>query len=176
MSTRISNKPAAKSIESVLSDTAFQQAVVLDSQFEILFDSIIKLVVKVCEVQTAVISFVEDDRILYKSDEGYSNVLDTRKRDLFCGMVAATNKCLEISDISKDKLYQTHKLDLDGYKFKFFAGAPIKLPLGEVIGVLCVLDIQPRHLTEMQRDVLLGLSDVLAKALVSKNFLGRAIN
>ncbi len=91
-------------------------------------------------------------------------------------LVAKTNEYLEIGDISKDEIHKDNRLNLNGQKFMFYAGAPVKLPLGEMISVVCVFDTQPRHLNEMQREVLLGLADILTKALVTKNFLGRVVN
>lgn len=175
MSAKISKKPT-KSVVVGNEVSALHKFLILDSQFEILYDSIANLAAKVCEVPVALITFVDDDRIWFKSEVGYSNVTDIPRRDLFCGMVATTNEYLEIRDISKDKAHKGHHLDLDGQKFMFYAGAPVKLPLGELVGVVCVFDIQPRHLTEQQRTVLLGLADILTKALVPKNFLGRVVN
>lgn len=174
MSARISNKPNNKP-KSEPCTSAFDKSILLESQFETLNASIINLLATVCEVPVALIAFVDSDRILYKSEEGYSNIKDIRRRDLFCELVASTNNFLEIKNITKDILYQAHNLDFDDYKFRFFAGAPINLPLGEMVGILCILDIQPRHLTEMQREVLIGLADVLSKTLVSKTYLEHAV-
>ena len=53
----------------------------------------------------------------------------------------------------------------------FYAGAPIKLPLGEVIGALCVFDIKPNTMSDYQKKMLVELADVISKALVMKNHL-----
>lgn len=53
----------------------------------------------------------------------------------------------------------------------FYAGVPIKLPLGEVIGALCVFDIKPNAMSEHQKKMLVELANVISKALVMKNHL-----
>ncbi len=175
MNTKINVKP----IKSVLVDTDvsdLNRFLILDSQFEILFDSINNLAAKICKVPVAIITLVDDHRIWYKSEAGYSYVTDIPKSDLFCGLVSKKNEYLEIHDIDQDELHKDHDFDLDGKKFRFYAGAPVKLPLGEVIGVIGVFDTKPKTLTSQQREVLLGLADILTKALVTKHFLSRVVN
>lgn len=170
---------SSKPLKSVLVDTdssALHRFLVLDSQFEILYDSINNLAAKICKTPVALITLVDDHRIWFKSGAGYSYVTDIPKSDFFCGLVAKKNEYLEIEDISKDELYKDNQFELDGKKFKFYAGVPVKLPLGELIGVVCVFDTKPKSLTEQQREVLWGLADILAKALVTKNFLSRVVN
>ena len=41
---------------------------------------------------------------------------------------------------------------------RFYAGAPITVPSGHVLGSLCVLDKVPRTLTEFQQESLMALS------------------
>ena len=175
MSTKNDSMPT----KSVLVDkdvSDLHRFLVLDSQFEILYDSITNLAAKICKVPVALITFVDDHRIWFKSEVGYSYVTDIPRSDLFCGLVAKKNEYLEIHDIDKDESHKDHDYDLDGRKFRFYAGAPVKLPLGELVGVVCVFDTKPKKLTEQQREVLLGLADILTKALVTKNFLSRVVS
>ncbi len=85
MTTKNSNKPTQNLVEE-RKPSALHKFLVLDSQFEILYDSITNLAAKICEVPVALITFVDDERVWFKSEVGYSNVTDIPRRDLFCGI------------------------------------------------------------------------------------------
>ncbi|CAN5215353.1 hypothetical protein BH11PSE9_BH11PSE9_05000 [soil metagenome] len=51
---------------------------------------------------------------------------------------------------------------------RFYAGAPILRPQGERGGAVCVLDQSPRRLTDPQRTALIGLSRMVATALLER--------
>lgn len=148
---------------------------ILDSQFETFYDSVTQLASKVCEVPVALITFLDDERIWIKSEFGFPVVKDIPRREVFCGLVVSNNQYLEISDTYEDELHKDHQLGIDGNIFRFYAGAPIKLPLGETIGVLCLFDTVPKSLTAQQRETLIGLADIVEKALVAKNSYIRLI-
>lgn len=49
---------------------------------------------------------------------------------------------------------------------RFYCGVPIKLPLGENIGSICVIDVKPNCLNEHQRKTIEGLAKVVSQILV----------
>lgn len=149
---------------------ALRQLNVLDSQYEALYDSITALAAKITNMPIAIITLLDEDRIWFKSVVGLTGVTQTPRKSRYCDWVVTQNEYLEIEDISKDPLHCQHPLVNGETKFMFYAGAPITLPLGEVIGVLCVFDKMPNKLNEMQRDILIGLANVISKALVTKSF------
>lgn len=136
---------------------------ILNSQFETLHASFTNLASKICDTPVSLITFVDHDHIWVKSSKGSINSYDGPRNELFCGAVATRNDFLEIEDINDDILYLDNKFLIDGKKCRFYAGAPIKLPMGEMIGVICVFDYNPRKLTDMQREVMMGLADILSK-------------
>ena len=52
---------------------------------------------------------------------------------------------------------------------RFFAGAPISLPLGDPIGLLCVISNQPKILNDDQKIALNGLAKVISQALLIRD-------
>ncbi len=62
-------------------------------------------------------------------------------------------------------------LRLEESEDNFYAGARIKLPLGVMVGVLCVFDIAPRTLSLLQREYLTGMANIIEKALIISNSL-----
>lgn len=152
---------------------------ILDSQYEMFYDSILKLVIKMSGLPLALITIVGEERVWLKSKLGLSEVAKIPPFNTFCEWIVANDDYIEIGDTTKSALNCIHLLVTGNTKFRFYAGAPIKLPLGEVIGTLCLFDTQPNKLTKPQRETLIGLTDVIAKALITKNHcerLGRAVS
>ena len=144
---------------------------VLDSQFEAFFDTVTSLTSKLCHSPVALVTFIEDDFIWVQSQVGFpdAKMLPNRKR--FCGLFPQDNNYFEVSDTSLDKVLEKHLFHIENQEAKFYAGASIKLPLGEMVGVLCVFDSKPRRLTASQRTYLVGMAQVIEKALITRNFL-----
>lgn len=80
---------------------------------------------------------------------------------------------IEIPNTDLDKLHKEHDYLIEGIKAKYYAAARIKLPLGEVIGLLCIFDINPRSLSDKQREFLIDLARVIEKIMVTKSFQNR---
>lgn len=148
---------------------------VLDSQFEAFFDSITDLTSKMCLVPVALITFVNTETIWVQSQVGFPFVQMLHNKGRFCGVFPRDRNYFEISDTDTDTIHESHAFYIQGKKAKFYAGAKIKLPLGETIGVLCVFDTEPRTLLKIQRDYLLGMAQVIEKALVTRNFINHVI-
>lgn len=148
---------------------------VLDSQFEAFFDSITDLTSRLLDVPIALVTFVNEETIWVQSQAGFQIPQTLHNRKRFCGIFPQDRDLFQISDTDLDVTHENHLFLIDGKKAKFYAGVKIKLPLGEMIGVLCVFDVAPRTLTVMQRDYLIGMARIIEKALVTKNFLHRVI-
>ena len=82
-------------------------------------------------------------------------------------MYPKENDYFEISDTDADTVHKTHAFLIKSEKARFYAGAKIPLTAGDNrVGVLCVFDTSPRTLIGLQRDYLLGMAQIISKALV----------
>lgn len=149
--------------------------IVLDSQFEGVFDSITDLVATVLNVPVALITFVDDDSIWIHSEVGMPELKVIPNRKRFCGMFPQDKDFFQIMDTDLDKTHRNHLFVINGIKAKYYAGAKIKMPLGEITGVLCVFDTEQRSLNVCEQLLLVRLARVIEKILVTKNFQKRAI-
>ena len=75
---------------------------------------------------------------------------------------------LEVPDATQDDRFMDNPLVTGNPEIRFYCGVPIKLPLGEIIGSLCVIDTVTRYLNETQRIALKGLAKVIADLLVAR--------
>ena len=65
---------------------------------------------------------------------------------------------LIVPDASQDNRFFDNPLVTDGLKIAFYAGAPLRLENGLVLGTLCVIDREPRELTDIQKEALQALA------------------
>lgn len=156
----------------VVTDTHPEHKIlVLDSQYESLYLSINKLAATICHTPIAMITFLHDQHVWMVSGADYSEIVLHAQKEIFYNWAIASDHFIEIPDISL--VTQQSTLSLNSYypHLKFYAGVPLKLPLGEVIGVLSVLDTKPNSLNQYQKNMLLALADVVTKSLVFKHHL-----
>lgn len=156
----------------VLTETHPERKIqVLDSQYESLYHSINKLAATISNTPIAMITFLHDQHVWMESGADYSQIVRHAQKEIFYNWAIASDQYIEIPDTSLVSDQSTQSLNTYYPHLKFYAGVPLKLPLGEVIGVLSVLDIKPNSMNQYQKNMLLALADVVAKSLVFKHHL-----
>ena len=83
-------------------------------------------------------------------------------------------KLFEVEDAAVHPLFTTNPLVTGEPHIRFYAGAPVRLADGALVGTLCVIDRKPRRLNPRQREVLLQLAVAAAKALEGRRALAGA--
>jgi diguanylate cyclase (GGDEF)-like protein len=130
----------------------------LDTEPEERFDRITRTAQKLFGVETALVSLVDADRQWFKSKQGLA-ATETDRDISFCGHAIAGRDVLAVDDTLDDPRFFDNPLVTDDPNVRFYAGCPISGPDGAVIGTLCLLDDQPRHL---DREELEALHDLAA--------------
>lgn len=139
---------------------------VLDSPFESVFDTITKVATEVCGTPIALISLIDEKRQWFKSNIGMDGVCETPRDIAFCAYTIQSDDLLEITDATLDDRFWDNPLVTGHPEIRFYCGAPLKLPMGEKIGSLCVLDTKANYLNEAQRIALKGLAKLVVELLV----------
>ena len=146
--------------------TALQRLKVLDSPFETIFDSITRMASDVCGTPFALISLVDEKRVWFKSNVGLESIIETPRDGSFCQQTLVNEELLEIPDATLDERFWDNPMVTGHPDLRFYCGVPIKLPMGEVIGAICVLDLKPNYLSECQRKSIEGLAKLVSQLLV----------
>lgn len=120
-------------------------------------DKITKLLAIICETSIACVTLLDSSKVWFKSKIGLECIC-TEKAISFCKYVIEQNDIFEISDAYQDQRFSNHPMVIDSPGIRFYAGIPLITPSGYNIGVLCVIDKQPKKLTESQRHALILLS------------------
>lgn len=130
---------------------------ILDTPPEVEFDRLARLAAELCDTPMAAISMVDEHRLWFKATYG----LSMQEMDLsvaFCTHGIRHGGFYQVPDAQRDPLYKDNPLVTGGPALRFYAGYPLRTQGGQVLGMLAVLDRQPRALTPKQREQLNTLS------------------
>lgn len=138
---------------------------ILDTPREQSFDDIANLVMMICEVPIAVVSLVDKDRQWFKSCLGL-DATQTSRDVAFCAHAILSPKdLLVVEDALQDPRFFDNDLVLGEPHIRFYAGAPLVMKTGAVLGTLCVIDNHVRSLSPSQKDALLLLAQQVVRLL-----------
>lgn len=122
---------------------------ILDTESEQSYDDITFLAAQLCDVPIALISLVDADRQWFKSKVGLT-VNETSRDVSFCAHAILGEETLVVKDARLDERFRDNPLVCSQPNIVFYMGVPLCTPSGAKIGTLCVIDRQPRELSELQ--------------------------
>lgn len=129
---------------------ALKRYSVLDTPRESDFDAIVELAAAICETPAAQINFIDRDRQWSKAEVGVG--VQTIPLEMsICAHTLLEDSFVEIPDLLADARTLDNPACLGAPFVRFYAGIQLRAAAGEPIGTLCVLDMQPRKLTAVQR-------------------------
>ncbi|WP_367768358.1 GAF domain-containing protein [Flavobacterium sp. WC2421] len=132
---------------------------ILDTDPEEELNEITELVSLVFDMPISLITMVDKDRQWFKARKGVHQQ-QTKREYSFCKYtLTKPNEVLVIEDTYTDKRFANNPTVTGPLNIRFYAGAPLVTPEGNVLGTLCVLDSKPRFITENQKKAL----QILAK-------------
>ena len=136
---------------------ALAESQLLDTKAEPVFDRITAKLARIFEVPVALLTLIDQDRQIFKSQTGLPEDLALARhtsRDVsVCGHAVARNEMLVIEDLARDGRFANNPL-LRERGLRFYAGVPVRAPNGQPIGSLCILDTKPRQLTPREKRLL----------------------
>ncbi len=138
---------------------------ILDTLPEADYDAITKLAAYICQTPVAIVSLVDEDRQWFKSHHGLEQ--NETSRDIaFCAEnILDASGPLVIEDARLDERFATNPLVTGEPNIVFYAGVPLVNSQGYALGSLCVIDSQPRQLSEEQLSALGLLSKQVMRLL-----------
>ncbi len=137
---------------------------ILDTPPDGSFDRITKLAATLLNVPIAIVTLVDTDRIWFKSRYGL-DVQQIGRDPGLCASAILSDDFYEVDDTLKDPRTLANPLVASEFGLRFYAAVPLKVKDGYNLGTLCVLDKQPRHLSDNQKKTLEYLADILIDQL-----------
>lgn len=130
---------------------------ILDSGHEVEFDRLVRLAAELCETPMAAISLVDEHRLWFKATFGLS-MTGMELSMAFCTHGIRQSGFYQVTDALTDPNFKDNPLVTAGPTLRFYAGYPLRTQAGHALGMLAVLDTQPRALTPRQREQLQTLA------------------
>jgi signal transduction histidine kinase len=151
-----------------LRQQALDSLTILDTLPEQDFDDITLLASQICNVPIALISLVDKKRQWVKSKVGLA-VNETPREHSFCAhAINAPSELMIVEDARLDKRFYDNPLVTGEPNVVFYAGVTLTSPEGYSYGSLCVIDNEPRILTDKQKNALNALGRQVMSQLQTK--------
>lgn len=131
----------------------------MDTAPEARFDRITRLAGRFFAAPIALISFVDRERVWFKSRIGLS-VRETSRETSIGAHAVLERATLVVNDALVDDRFAENPLVVGEPRVRFFAGAPLILSDGTCPGVLAVLDTRPRWFAASDVQLLEDLRDL----------------
>ncbi|CAN5619426.1 hypothetical protein BH09PLA1_BH09PLA1_09090 [soil metagenome] len=130
---------------------------ILDTPAEQGFDDITRLTALVCQAPVAAINFIDRGRQWFKSEIGLG-VSEMPLDASICANILSERDLCVVPDLTRDARFAQNALVVREPHLRFYAGEVLRSPQGHPLGTLCVLDYQPRDLSETQRSAMRSLA------------------
>ena len=139
---------------------------ILDTSPEERFDRLTRLASRLFGVPIALVSLVDAERQWFKSRKGL-DVCQTSRDMSFCAHAIHHNDIFIVEDALEDERFSDNPLVTDNPKIRFYAGFPLTVANGSKLGTLCLIDREPRKLTNEDRDLLRDLARMAEQELAA---------
>lgn len=140
------------------------ELLLLDTPPEQRFDTIVEFAASEFDVPISLITLVDRDRQWFKARRGLE-VCSTPRDISFCGHAILQPEIMVVPDAAADPRFADNPLVTSEPHIRFYAGAPLALASGLVIGTLCIIDTTPRTLDAVELSILSSLRKLLVMEL-----------
>lgn len=138
---------------------------ILDTPPDQAFEKIAILAAQIFDTPIAQVTFVDQERVFFKSNLSPLHATEIPRTDSFCSIAIMDNgvtlfeNMLEVPELLENPFVKMEN------GVRFYAGAPLKTVEGFHLGTVCVLDVAPRTVTEKQLAMLQTLSGIVIDEL-----------
>lgn len=128
------------------------------------FDSLVRLAAFVTKAPIAMFTLITKDQQWFKARVGFDG--EGTSRDwAFCNETLVANEITVLEDLRSEPAFETNPTLEKPYGFRFYAGAPVRDPLGFALGSICVIDTKPRPLKHEERDALITIAEAISNLI-----------
>ncbi|MBP0438670.1 sensor domain-containing diguanylate cyclase [Tianweitania sediminis] len=151
--------------------SALDELDLLDTPREEAFDRIARLIRYTFKVPVALISLMDAHRQWHKACIGLE-AGEAERKDTFCRYPVASGEPLVIPDARLDPRVADNPHVTGPSGIRFYAGIPLKVGSGEVVGTLCAIDFAPREFSEEDLAALQDLAAITMREIELRQVAG----
>jgi hypothetical protein len=137
---------------------ALHELGLLDTPAEERFDRVVRLAKRIFDVPTVAVNLIDQDRQFTKSGVGLDAGTNIPRDIAFCPRTIETGAPFVVPDARRDPDWSDNPLVTGDMGIRFYAGAPLAAPGGELVGALCLIDSEPRDLSPTDHALLEDLA------------------
>lgn len=138
---------------------------ILDTPPDGAFDRIANLASKLLRTPISIISIVDEDRIWFKSHAGLEGIEEIPREPGLCASAILHETPWVLNDASVEPASLANPLVAGEFGLRFYAGIPLKTQDGHNLGTLCVIDKEPRVITQEETEILQDLAEIVMDEL-----------
>lgn len=146
---------------------ALRQLLILDTPAEERFDRIAAFAAQEFDMPIVLMSLIDEQRQWFKARIGLQ-ACETDRDISFCGHAILQDEILVVPDLAMDERFFDNPTVTGDPHVKFYAGAQLKMPAGQSVGTLCLIDRVPRYLDSIDLAILASLRDLVVEELVRR--------
>jgi len=135
---------------------------------ELGFDRLVRLAAHATNAPIAMFTLITEAEQWFKSRVGF-DASSTPRDWAFCNETLVANEFTMLEDLSKRKELSQNPTLSEPFGFRFYAGAPVRDPLGFILGSICVIDLTPRTLSEAEREAMMTIADAASNLIRVKS-------
>ncbi|MGI8610148.1 MAG: GAF domain-containing protein [Candidatus Dormibacteria bacterium] len=117
----------------------------LDTEPEERFDRITRMAQRLFEVPIAAFALVDSERVWFKSRIGL-DIPELQRGDAFCSHAILTDGIIQVEDAAVDPRFRDSPIVTTPPGVRFYAGYPVRSAERRRVGVLAIMDTEPRVL------------------------------
>ncbi|RAR65921.1 PAS domain S-box-containing protein/diguanylate cyclase (GGDEF)-like protein [Paraburkholderia unamae] len=152
---------------------ALRQLDILDTDPEEAFDRIARLAAFAFAMPIVLVSLVDEERQWFKSHHGLA-ACETPRSVSFCAHAVLSKRLLVVEDALDDERFLDNPLVTGAPNIRFYAGSPLCLADGQVVGTLCLIDAKPRAFDDAQAAMLAEFALLVERELELRRQLIRS--
>jgi GAF domain-containing protein len=146
---------------------ALYELLILDTPPEERYDRIVAFAAAEFDAPIALLSLIDRDRQWFKARVGL-DVCETARDISFCGHAVVARSTLVVEDAALDPRFADNPLVTGAPHIRFYAGAPLQLEDGSILGTLCLIDTRPRSLDSTDLAILGSLRDLAVMEMTGR--------
>ena len=144
---------------------------ILDTLPEKELDDLTEIASAICDTPISLITFLDENRQWFKAKKGLTTTGTSRLASFCQYTLDSPEEVLIVKDSHKDRRFKNSPLVISDPNIRFYAGAPLKTPNGNILGTLCVIDQKPREISEKQKNALILLAQKVMSFLNNRKKL-----